>query len=213
MKTDDLVTMLANSVEAVDPQRVEKRIALALAVGLAGTGLLMLLLLGVRPDLGVVARTPAFWLKLAFPAVVLGGALTAVLRLARPGHGGGPGWVTFGVAVGALWVAGAAALALAPAAAWPHMLLGATWQVCSAAVALLSLPAFAMALWALRGLAPTRLREAGAAAGLLAGAEGLLVYCLHCPESAVTFWGLWYVLGMLVPALAGALLGRSWLRW
>ena len=43
---------------------------------------------------------------------------------------------------------------------------------------------------AIRGLA-TRLRQAGAAGGMLAGAMATLVYCLHCPEMAVPFWGLW----------------------
>ncbi|MDQ2821723.1 MAG: DUF1109 domain-containing protein, partial [Pseudomonadota bacterium] len=40
-----------------------------------------------------------------------------------------------------------------------------------------------------------------------------LVYCLHCPEMSPVFVGTWYVLGMLVPALAGALLGPKVLAW
>jgi hypothetical protein len=40
-----------------------------------------------------------------------------------------------------------------------------------------------------------------------------LVYTLHCPELAAPFLGLWYVLGMLLPALAGAALGPWLLRW
>ncbi|MEG0969467.1 MAG: NrsF family protein, partial [Pseudomonas sp.] len=27
------------------------------------------------------------------------------------------------------------------------------------------------------------------------------------------FWGVWYVLGMAIPTLIGALLGPRWLRW
>ena len=44
------------------------------------------------------------------------------------------------------------------------------------------LPVFVATLWAMKGLAPTRLALAGAAAGLLAGAVGAVVYTLHCPE-------------------------------
>jgi hypothetical protein len=77
----------------------------------------------------------------------------------------------------------------------------------------LSVPAFFAVFWALRGLAPTKPQQAGAAAGLLAGAQGLLVYCLHCPEMTLPFWGIWYLLGMLVPAALGAVLGKALLRW
>jgi hypothetical protein len=53
----------------------------------------------------------------------------------------------------------------------------------------------------------------GAGAGLLAGALGTLVYALHCPESAAPFIGIWYVLGIAIPTLAGAMLGPRVLRW
>jgi predicted lysophospholipase L1 biosynthesis ABC-type transport system permease subunit len=53
----------------------------------------------------------------------------------------------------------------------------------------------------------------GLVAGLLAGAVATRVYCLHCPEMEAPFWGLWYFLGMLVPAFAGLLLGPRLLRW
>ena len=65
----------------------------------------------------------------------------------------------------------------------------------------------------MKGLAPTRLRWAGAAAGLLAGAGGALVYALHCPEMAAPFIGIWYLLGMLIPTTIGALVGPRVLRW
>lgn len=65
----------------------------------------------------------------------------------------------------------------------------------------------------MRSLAPTSLPLAGAAAGLLAGSVGALVYCLHCPEMGAPFIGTWYLLGMLIPTAAGALLGRFVLRW
>jgi hypothetical protein len=65
----------------------------------------------------------------------------------------------------------------------------------------------------MKGLAPTRLRLAGAAAGFVAGATGTLVYCVHCPEMAAPFLGFWYVLGMLIPTTVGALLGNRLLRW
>ncbi len=80
-------------------------------------------------------------------------------------------------------------------------------------MALLSLPVFAGTLWAMRGLAPVQPVRAGAAAGLLAGAVGALIYALHCPEMEAPFLGSWYLLGMLIPGAAGAALGPRLLRW
>ena len=84
---------------------------------------------------------------------------------------------------------------------------------CPWIIAVLSLPAFAAAFWAMQGLAPTRLRLAGASAGLVAGAAGALVYTFYCPELAAPFLGVWYALGMLIPTALGALLGPRLLRW
>ena len=69
------------------------------------------------------------------------------------------------------------------------------------------------ALRALRELAPTRLRLAGAAAGALAGGAGAAVYALHCPEFGAPFLAVWYVLGMALPVAVGAWLGPRVLRW
>ena len=78
---------------------------------------------------------------------------------------------------------------------------------------MLSVPVFVAVVWAMQGLAPTRLRLAGAAAGLVSGSLGALVYALHCPELAAPFLGPWYLLGVLIPAGVGALLGPRLLRW
>jgi hypothetical protein len=93
------------------------------------------------------------------------------------------------------------------------MLRGISWTVCSANIALLSLPVFVALVWLMKGLAPTRLRLSGAAAGLAAGAVAALVYTLHCPELEAPFLALWYVLGMLIPAAFGAVAGPWLLRW
>ena len=113
----------------------------------------------------------------------------------------------------AMWVLAAFVLIRAQPAQRAWLFFGDTWTSCPFMVALLSAPVFAAVLWAARGLAPTRPRLAGAAAGLLAGAIGALVYSLHCPELEAPFLGFWYLLGMLIPTGAGALLGPRLLRW
>ena len=91
--------------------------------------------------------------------------------------------------------------------------MGRTWKYCLLGIPTLAVPVFVATLWVVKGLAPTRLSLAGAAAGLLAGAVAALVYALHCPEMEAPFLGVWYVAGMLIPAAAGALLGPLVLRW
>jgi hypothetical protein len=92
-------------------------------------------------------------------------------------------------------------------------LLGHSWLSCPTSVLLLSLPALAAALWAIRGLAPTRLRVTGFAAGLLAGSVGAFSYALSCPEASAAFVAVWYSLGVVVAGAAGSILGPHVLRW
>ena len=113
----------------------------------------------------------------------------------------------------AVWLVAAVVLGNAAPAQRVDLVFGDTWKYCPFNIALISLPLFAAALWAMKGLAPTRLVLAGASAGLLAGALGALVYALHCPESAAPFLAVWYVLGIAIPTLAGAVLGPRVLRW
>lgn len=213
MKTDDLVRMLAAGVEPVGRYAVGGRLTIALVLGALLAGALMIGLLGLRPDLGEAARQPMFWVKLGFVAALAWASLLATLRLSRPGRR--LDWVPAALVLPVLtmWAIAGIVLASAAPVERPGLLLGTTWRSCPWLIALLSLPVFAAVLWALRGLAPTDLPLAGAAAGLLAGTVGALVYCLHCPELAPPFLGIWYLLGMLTPGLAGGVVGPLLLRW
>lgn len=213
MKTDDLVAMLAAGAGAVEPGATARRYATALGWGAFGATLLMAIVLGVRPDLAEAARLPMFWVKLAFPACLAAGALYAAARLSRPGVQLGRASAALAAPVLAIWLLAAMALATTDAGEREALIFGGTWNVCPLFVALLSLPVFAAVMWAMRGLAPTRLATAGAAAGLLAGTVGALIYALHCPEMDAPFLAIWYLLGMLIPTAAGALIGPLLLRW
>jgi hypothetical protein len=78
---------------------------------------------------------------------------------------------------------------------------------------LLSLPVLAGGVWAMRGLAPVRLVNAGFALGVLAGSAAAVVYAFHCNESAVPFIAIFYTLGIASSGVLGAALGRVALRW
>ena len=213
MKTDDLVKLLAAGVSPVSTSAVSRRFAVAMGWGVSGAVLLMLVTLGLRSDLAQAAGELTFWIKPGFAACLALAGLIAAERLARPGMRLGPVWAALAMPVLALWLVAAVSLANAAPAQRDELIFGNTWKECPVNIAFISLPLFAAALWAMKGLAPTRLALAGASAGLLAVASSALVYALHCPESAVPFLGVWYVLGIAIPTLAGALLGPRVLRW
>ncbi|MCC9005699.1 DUF1109 domain-containing protein [Pseudomonas putida] len=213
MKTDDLIALLAAGEGPVDRHALGRRMLLAPVAGGLVAVLLTVAIFGVRGDLAQVAHTPLFWAKLALPGSLALLALWLTQRLARPGVKGGLLWGLLGLPLLLVWLGAAISLLGAPVDARADLLLGRTWRTCPLNITLLSVPTFIAVFWALRGLAPTRLRQAGAAGGMLAGATATLAYCLHCPEMAVPFWGLWYVLGLLVPTAVGAALGPRLLRW
>ncbi|MBI3433448.1 MAG: DUF1109 domain-containing protein [Hydrogenophilales bacterium] len=213
MKTDDLVRLLATGEGSVQRHAAARRYAIAIAVGVVAAGVLMLGVLGVRHDLAEAVRLPMFWAKIGYVASLGVASLLAVLRLSRPGARLDRVLPALAVPVVAMWTLAAFVLAGAEPGQRMGLLLGATWTECPFLIAMLSAPMFAATLWAMRGLAPTRLPLAGTAAGLLSGTVGGLVYCLHCPEMEAPFIGIWYLLGMLIPAATGALLGRRVLRW
>lgn len=213
MKTDDFISMLATGVTAVDRHALAKRFGVAVLIGLLTALLLVIVMFGARPDLAEVAATPIFWAKVALPLCLMVGALSQLLRLARPGLTPGAGKLLVIAAVAAVWAGAVYAQMTAAPDVRDSMIFGKTWRVCSLNITLLSIPGFIAVFWALRGLAPTRLRLAGACGGLLAGAMATIAYCLHCPEMEVPFWGVWYLLGIFIPTALGAALGPRWLKW
>lgn len=213
MKTDDLIDLLSTGVTRVDRKAVLRRFARALPLGLAGSLVIVALVFGVRPDLMIVAQTPIFWAKLAFPVAVALTAARVLSRLGRPGVRGGYAWALVAAPFVGVWLAGWFTLGAAAPAERVPLVLGLSWRTCPFNILLLSVPTFAAVFWAARGFAPTRPRLAGAAAGLFASALATIAYCVHCPEMSPAFWSVWYALGMLLPAAVGAWLGPRLLRW
>ena len=213
MKTDDLIALLATDTPPVDRSMPARRYALAALAGLGGALLLMAVMLGLRPDIADAIRLPMFWWRMGYAASIAAGSLWTVTRLARPGIRVGPRWSAIAAPIALAWIVAATVLARSAADDRVALLLGHTWNVCAILIATLSIPAFVAMLVAVRGMAPTRLRATGAAVGLFAGATATVAYCLHCPEMAPPFWSLWYLIGMLIPAAIGAVIGPRVLRW
>jgi hypothetical protein len=155
----------------------------------------------------------AFWVREGYCAALSALGFITVVRLARPGMRLGFAPMGIPVAVVAMWILAVATLTAASPQNRARLILGHTAGICPFLIALIATPLLIALLWVMRSLAPTRLRWAGAAAGFAAGSIGALVYTLHCPELAAPFVGIWYLLGMLIPATLGAWLGPNLLRW
>jgi hypothetical protein len=213
MRTDDLINHLSGVLEPTPPSQVLRVLALGLVGGGALSAIVMFATIGIRPDLTEAMGGSAFWLKFIYTLVVAILGLAIVDRLARPGAE--TGRFVFLLAVPVLVMAILAGREFLPAnaATQEALVMGHSARVCSALIAALALPLFAGVFWALRQLAPTRLTEAGAAAGLLAGSAAATIYAFHCTESTPTFIVIWYSAGILITVLLGAALGRWFLRW
>lgn len=211
MQTESLIDMLARGAGPAPRAVAARRFIPAILLGLAMSSAMALWLIGPLPS--AMFLTPAPWIKLAYAASLAAAASVLTVRLSRPvARLKRPRSAAWGVVL-AMSVVGAAAFALAPAGERLNMVLGQTWLICPGLLMLFSLPTLAALLWAVRGLAPSRLRQAGFAAGVLAGATGAAGYALVCPESSATFVAIWYTVGIGLTALLGGALGPRLLRW
>ena len=213
MKTAELIEALARGPVAADAGAPTRRLVAMVAAGVTVSAAAMLALLGPRADLSAAVAQPMFWMKLAFPLLLALPAFAAVARLGRPGESARTAW---SMLVAALLLVEAAAIAivlLAPAEGRAAIVTGRTALSCVFSIVLLALPILLATGAALRGMAPTRPRVAGLAAGLAAGAFAAAVYALHCDESTLPFLAVWYVLGMAIPGALAAWAGPRLLRW
>lgn len=213
METDDLIQTLSAKPTPVAPGAVARRILAGLGLGAFTSTLLMIAWLGVRPDLREAMATGMFWVKFAY-TLLTGLFLTAALtRLSRPGGKLGAFAVAIGVPLAALVAMAAVRLMRADPEMRMPLMMGDSADVCPWRIFIIGLPVLAGAVWAMRGLAPTRLTAAGLVAGGCAGAFGAAIYGFHCDETASPFVAIWYTLGIGAVAVLGGLAGSRWLRW
>ncbi|RIX85442.1 NrsF family protein [Acidovorax cavernicola] len=213
MKTDDLVALLANDAAVERRRGARERLQLAVALALPLSFMVLFAKYGLEMHGLKAAASPMFWVKLLFPLCVAAGAFVVLQRLARPGVPVRRAWLIGVLPVLGLWVLAAVVWFSAPQDERMTLLMGKSWRLCALNIAQIALPVFVGAFLALRGLAPTRLAWAGAAAGALAGGVGASVYALRCPELAAPFLAVWFVSGIAVQVLLGAVLGPRLLRW
>lgn len=214
MRTDDLIAQLAARTDAVRPHAIERRVALHLVLGGAVAVVLLIALLGLRPDMGEAVATVPFWMKFGFTAIVASLGVAAACRLARPGATLRP---AFWLAAAAPFVviAGMAIVEILAAAPTDRVAvwLGSSWKTCPVWILVISAPVLLAVTLSMRRFAPTRPVLTGMVLGMAAGGVGATVYGLHCQENAAAFLATWYVLGMAIVGAIGAVIGPRALRW
>jgi hypothetical protein len=214
MKTERLVAMLATGVGAEVPAAgVARRHARALLACVPAMLALVVVTYRLLPWLHQALAMPMFWVKVGFVAASAAAGLGLSARLSRPGARLGPWPLVLALPLVAIWGLAIAQWFGADPVQRGELLFGRTWRSCAFNIACVSIPGMIAFFWAVRGLAPTRLRLAGAVVGWLSGALGATVYSLHCPELTAPFLAVWYVLGMGLSAAIGAALGPRVLRW
>jgi len=211
--TDELLDSLTTDLVPVSDWYVVRRLVIGVGVGTTLSAALMVSNLGLRPDFRFVVSAGAFWLKQLYTLAFALIAGFAAERLARPAASarGRTVWLLIPFLV----LAGVAAVQLATTTPGGRMamLMGVSASTCPWRIVFFAIPPSVGLIWAMRGLAPTRLRNAGATVGLVAGGAGAFIYALHCSENAALFVTVWYTLGMIACALLGWALGPTSLRW
>ena len=212
MRTDELIGRLSSGLEPVKRGQVTRMLLVAAAIGLVGSVVVILGMMGLRHDFAAAMVSFGMWTKLVYTFAIALFGFWLVERMGRPGAEMTRPLQLLAVPLLAILLLAALQMN-APQADMPKLVLGHSSRVCAYLVTVTALPTLAAIFWTLRQLAPTRLALAGAGAGLFAGAVGAFVYSFHCTEGSAPFIAIWYTLGIAVVTALGAALGPRLLRW
>jgi hypothetical protein len=210
--TDELISRLSDDLRPVPRHALERRLWLALAIGLGVTcvaGAFFLDAMG-RP-FGAAFGGPMFWVKFGYTLAFGLLGLAAAPVLTRPD--GRIAWPLVGAGLLVLLAMGFGTMTWMQQDWAMPVLMGSTAMVCPWLITLTGIPVLVALLAAMRGLAPRSPTLAGFAAGLVAGGFGAWAYAFYCGETGMMFMAVWYSLGIALTALLGAILGRLLLRW
>ncbi len=211
--SDELIERLSRDLKPVPRLAVARRLAIGLGVGAVVSAVLTRATLGFRPDMTEAMGEAMFWVKLAYTAAIAGLGCWIVERLARPAGDARRRTIWLLLPFAAVAMLAAWQLMQAAPGERMHKIMGGSADACPWCVLLFATPPMLGLVWAVRGLAPTRLRLTGAMLGLAAGGAGAAAYALHCDEMTAPFLAVWYTLGILGAGAIGALVGPRALRW
>ncbi len=211
MKTDDLIHLLAQDSQPVRP--LSRALKLALVVALAMPFAILILTVGLRPNIAEAIYWPRVEAKIGITFLAAVVSCLLVFRIGRPGVSVRFTARGLGLPVALLAVAIVVELFVLPSGEWPSRLIGKHAAFCVTFIPVLAAIPLLSFLWALKEGAPDNPAFAGAAAGLAAGSIAASFYAWHCPDDSPLFLATWYGLAILGMVVIGALAGRRILVW
>jgi hypothetical protein len=213
VKSSDLIRSLAGELTPVPPGKTRNDLLLGLSLGTLVSFAGMVAVYGVQPDLISVAHGGPLAMKACYTLSLAAIAGSMLMPMLRPGKLVPDRGTLFVFPV--LLLVGVAVLQTATTsdADLVSLWLGSSWQRCPARIAILSVPIFAGACWAIRRQAPLRLRATGALAGLVSGGIAATMYAFACKENGAGFVLVGYTLGIAISTAVGAMIGPRVLRW
>jgi hypothetical protein len=213
MKTNELITLLSTNVEPVDDWTVARTISMAIFAGIAIAVIVMLVTLGVRPDVKHDNALIYLPLKLLFTLQIVILTSLCLIRVVRPGGERATPIGLTALPFVVLMLLAVLTLGAARPTHWDRMVVGDGWLECLISIPIIAIVPFAAVILAVRRMAPTDLTRSGALAGLVAGGISATAYSLHCTDDSLPFIALWYGATIGLCTLAGAKLGPRLLRW
>lgn len=211
MKTDELIRLMAE--DSPVRFRFGRQALVALVAGTFATWALLLLSVGIRPDLGQALDTIRVVFKVAETLLFAILAARLVFLVGRPGASLKAAAAMLFLPLVLLVTAIAAELFALPPDAWRRNLMGSHPFFCVVFVPLLALLPLAAFLIALKQAAPDDPGMAGAVAGLAASGIAAAVYAWHCQDDSPLFLATWYGMATVVVTTTGYIAGRRLLRW
>lgn len=211
MTTDELIVSIASGAGPARRQIITHDLALVMVSGMIVCSAISLGARDLVPE--AMWTGAALWVKLAYALALAASGAWLLRGLACPGKPVAAPLHMIALIGLSMAIMGTYAVLSVPPGERAAYLLGNYALICPWAIPLLSLPALGFLFYLTKYLAPTDLRGAGFANGLLAGSIAAAAYALSCKEEAVGFVAVWYSLGILFSAGLGAWAGPHLLRW
>jgi hypothetical protein len=189
VRTSEFIAALTAD-PVLEPIRLGRRVAAALAIGFLGSVALYFLLLGPRPDIAAAAGTMGFWMKFVDSFAFALPSLLLTVRLARP-DAKPRALALWLIAPLILLAAGVVMESLiVPQTEWLSRLVGEHAMRCTITIPMLA-----------------------ALAGAASAGIGALIFASNCPNDSPLFVATWYPLATFICMGVGALAGRRFLTW
>lgn len=212
MKTNQLIDSLVadRSRSLLAPRR---GLRLALPAAIAAAIAVFIYFLDMRADFATAMESWRYLLKLLTAALIAVAGGMALLHLVQPEDESARILRLLPLAFLPLVLGLVLEALMVPRDLWLGAALGQGAFYCLLYVPVISLAPLAATLWATGRGAPRSPVLGGAVAGLAAGGIGAFIYSIHCDNDSPFYVGLWYLGGIAIVTLLGALIGSRYLRW